>query len=287
MRYPILNCTGTFVLDPVPEEVGIPVSYVKSRHLIVGAAATLAAVGSFALPAGVLAHTDAASISKVAIKLVTPSTVNSQGSFELTVTGTGTFDSFDLYRRASNLTGSTFALIASKVNGKTYKDTEQDSFGATQYEMVPFSGKNGTGTEGAATYSVGPFYPTTWPQDEVYYQYSGSGGTVSSSKYFGGSAWETTSSGAGVEFFNGCDWNDGLVIGTGSSGGIGTVYLNGTTDKIGTINFYSSKVTGTTIAFKYGTGTAECNQFYIVQTGKGAGGGSNMWFTGVVETSEL
>jgi hypothetical protein len=46
-------------------------------------------------------------------------------------------------------------------------------------------------------------------------------------------------------------------------------------------------VTGTTIAFKYGTGTAECNQFYIVQTGKGAGGGSNMWFTGVVETSEL
>jgi len=265
--------------------VGIPVSYVKSRHLIVGAAATLAAVGSFALPAGVFAHTDAASISKVAIKLVTPSTVNSQGSFELTVTGTGTFDSFDLYRRASNLTGSTFALIASKVNGKTYKDTEQDSFGATQYEMVPFSGKNGTGTEGAATYSVGPFYPTTWPQDEVYYQYSGSGGTVSSSKYFGGSALETTSSGAGVSTFS-CAWNVGLVIGTGSSGGIGTVYLNGTTDKIGTINFHSSSVTGTTVAFKYGTATAECNTLYIVQTGTGAGGGSDMWFTAVVETDD-
>jgi len=76
------------------------------------------------------------------------------------------------------------------------------------------------------------------------------------------------------------------VIGTGSSGGIGTVYLNGTTDKIGTINFHSSSVTGTTVAFKYGTATAECNTLYIVQTGTGAGGGSDMWFTAVVETDD-
>lgn len=109
----------------------------KIRNIAIAAAATLAASVTAALPASVSAHTDAASISKVSIKMVVPSTVNTQGSFKLSVSGVGTFASFDLYRKASNISGS-FVKIKSKVNGKAYKDTEQDSFGEVTYGMVPY-----------------------------------------------------------------------------------------------------------------------------------------------------
>jgi hypothetical protein len=250
----------------------------KARNLIIGIAATSVAAGSFALPTVVSAHSTV-SISLVAIKMVVPSTVTRAGAFKFEVLGTGTFKSFDIYRKES-LTGNSFVKIASHRNGKTYIDTEMDGFNNTTYGMVPYSGLNGTGSKGAEAYSP-TFSPYSYTEEQAYFGNSGTFQTDTSTKYFGTHALESTSAGADVVYYDSCDYNDGLIIGTGPSGGIGSVYVNGTFK--GTINFYSATVTGFSVAFKYGTAVSECNTFDIVQTGTGAGGGVDMWFTGVTE----
>jgi hypothetical protein len=243
-------------------------------------AAALAASLTTVLPAGVSAHVSAASISKVSIKLVVPSTVNTQGSFELSISGVGTFQSFDLYRKAAGISNK-WVKIASKVNGTAYVDTEQDSFGKTTYGMVPYSGTNDQGSKGAEAYSVA-FYPaseTYGGNTSFCFASSGNSTTVSGSKWYGGEALETTGPATVWCYPYYYSYNDGLVIGTGPLGGSATVYVNGS--GAGTaISFHSSHQNGFTVGYKHGSGTSEAEEYEIVNTGSG-----DMWFTGMVQTA--
>lgn len=67
------------------------------------------------------------------------------------------------------------------------------------------------------------FIRSTW--DNPFYVTGGSGGTVYSSKYYGGSALETFSGrNTSVAWNTNNDYNLGVVIGTGPNGGTGTVF---------------------------------------------------------------
>jgi hypothetical protein len=252
----------------------------KIRNIAIAAAATLAASVTTALPVGVSAHMEAASISKVSIKMVVPSTVNTQGSFKLSISGVGTFKSFDLYRKASNISGS-FVELKSKVNGKAYTDTEQDSFGETTYGMVPWSGLNDTGSKGAEVYSLS-FYPASETEGggtSFCYDDNGTGTYVTGSKWYGGEAFVVSGPDTVWCYAYYYSYNDGMIIGVGPGGATAKVYANGTGTGT-TINFNASTTNGSTEGYKHGLGTANATQYEIVNTGSGT-----MWFTGMVQTA--
>jgi hypothetical protein len=251
----------------------------KARNVILGTAATLAAAGSFALPTVASAHVSATSISKVSIKMVAPSTVTTQGAFTMQVSGTGTFKSFDIYWRATGI-GTSYVLLKHGVNGKSYKATVAPaSDGQVTFEMVPWSGLNGTGSTGAPAYSVS-FYPLDIASGQNDCSVTnGTWTSLTGSKWFGGEAIETTGP-ATVYCYGGYDYNDGLVIGTGPGGTTGKVYINSATTGTN-VNFSSSTTKGFVVGYKAGQGVPmNYNSYKIVTTGSG-----HMWFTGIVEAS--
>jgi len=153
---------------------------------------------------------------------------------------------------------------------------------------VPYNGTDGTGTKGANSPYSPSFYPYAVPSD-YWDSPSSDATTISSHKYFSGSALETSDLGD-YAYPDTCDdYNDGFIIGTGPEGGIGQVQLwNGSAYvnvPDGTIDFYSARVSGFSIEFKYGTGIATDNLFKVVETGPGGGGGNDMWFTGIAVAS--
>ena len=251
----------------------------KIRKIAIAAAATLAASVTTALPAGVSAHTDAASISKVSIKMVVPSKVNSQGSFKLGVSGVGTFKSFDIYRKAANISSS-FVLLKSKVNGKSYTDTAQVSFGQTTYEMVGWSGLNDTGSKTGPVYSLA-FWPEASTEQALgmCYVSSGSSSYVTGSKWFGGEALETTGPATVWCYAVYYSYNDGIVIGVGPGGASASAYVNGSGSPT-SVNFNASSTNGFTEGYKHGSGTPMAQSYEFVNTGSG-----DMWFTGEVQSA--
>ncbi len=251
----------------------------KLRTPIIGALALVALTGSFGV-APVQAAGNTVSLSKVEIKMVVPSTVNNQGSFKLQVLGVGTFKSFDLYRKAANISGS-FVKIKSKVNGKSYTDTEQDAFGQTTYGMVAWSGLNDTGSKTAEVYSLS-FYPaseTYGGNTSFCYDTNGTGTVVTGSKWYGGSAFEVTGPDTVWCYPYYYSYNDGMVIGVGPGGATASVYANGTGTPT-TINFKATTTNGFTVGYKHGLGTAHSTGYEIVNTGSGT-----MWFTGMIQTA--
>lgn len=235
----------------------------KTRNLILGLAATAAAATSFALPTVASAHTTVPFVSQVDIKLVSPSSITSGGAYNLQALAVGgsSLCSFGLYRYTAYYGWQ----YLGRYSGSSTIDLVQDYYYYMQYGMVPY---DCVGNQGSESYSQS-FYPNTW--DNPFNVIAGSGTTVFSSKYYGGSALQTTTGlGTEVEWNTDDSFNDGVVIGTGPQGGIGTVYVNGV--KKGTINFYSSTVHGMKVAFKFGTYTAQFNTITIIMTGSSHGG---------------
>jgi hypothetical protein len=249
----------------------------KLRNPIIGVVASLALAGSFGVGP---VHAAGNALSKVDIKMVVPSTVNNQGSFKLEVLGVGTFKSFDLYRKASNIS-SNFVKIKSKVNNTNYIDTEQDGFGEVTYGMVPWSGLNDTGSKGAEVYSLA-FYPASETEGggtSYCYDNSGTGTFVTGSKWYGGKAFETVGPDTVWCYAYYYSYNDGMIIGVGPGGATAKVYPNGTGTGT-TIKFNASSTNGFTEGYKHGLGTSNATSYEIVNTGSG-----DMWFTGMVQTA--
>jgi hypothetical protein len=237
----------------------------KARNLIIGLVATgTAAAGGFALPTVASAHTNVPFVSQVDIKLVSPSTITSTGAYkrEVLARSHSNLCSFYLYRY-TDYYGYWQGL--GHYSGTSTIDLIQQYFGYTEYEMIPY---DCYGNSGSGNYSDN-FNPNAW--DNPFYVTAGSATTAYSTKYFGGSALQTTTGlGTQVEWNTDYSYNDGVVIGTGPKGGIGTVYVNGV--KKGTINFYSLKVHGMKLAFKFGTYNPEYNSIVIRMTGSSHGG---------------
>ena len=236
----------------------------KARNFILSIAASGAAAASFALPTVASASVTVPYVNQVDIKLVSPSNITSSGAYELDVLAGGGFSmcSFGLYRYTQWWGGWQYL---GRYSGSATIDQIQTYFGYTEYEMIPY---DCFGNSGSANYSQ-EFYPNVW--DNPFYLVSGSATDVYSSKYYGGSALETLSGlGTVVQWNTDDSYNDGVVVGTGPQGGIGTVYVNGV--KKGTINFYSSTVHGMKLMFKFGTYFAEYNSIQIRMTGSSHGG---------------
>ena len=214
--------------------------------------------------------------SGISIKLVVPSTIANNGAYEENVSElnpSGSNCGFSLYRSTDYYGGYQYLGF---YKGTQTNDLVQDYFGYTQYAIIP---TNCTGNTGSAVYSAA-FYPTTW--DNPFYVISGSATTIYSTSYYGGSALQTTSgSGTRVRWNTDTTYNVGIVVGTGPRGGIGTVYADGI--KMGTINFYSAKVTGMKLTFKVGLSPYTYHTIDVVVTGHGASGGYSMYLDAGIE----
>jgi hypothetical protein len=240
----------------------------NARHLILGIAATVSAAGFVALPTGATARTLAPSASAVSLKMVTGVAVKGAGDYEIEVSATHPVDmcSFKLWRY-TDYWGS-FQYLGS-YNGTSMTDELLDNFVEAEYEMQPF---DCSGNHGAFAFSA-EFWPMV--QDNPFAGSAGSFKTVSNKKFFGGSALETLTDGSAAEWHTSSMFNLGVVVDTGPTGGIGTVSVDGTS--MGTINFYSAKLGSRLVEFKYGTPNAASVRVDVVCTGKGAGGGYDMW----------
>jgi len=238
----------------------------KLRNPIIGAVASLALAGSFGVSAAHAAPT-VPSTGGTSLHMVSPSTLASNGDFEIEILAThpvGMCD-FYLYRYTSEFGYQYLGYYG----GTNTDDLASPSWGYTYYNMYPVDCSS---NEGSYTQSPA-FYVNNW--DNPFSGYSGSYGTVYNSKFYGGSALELFSHGAGAEWNTDCDYNFSVTVGTGPSGGIGTVYLGG--GKIGTINFWSKKAGYKKIAFKYGYPSCEYSFVDVVMTGHGKGGGYDAW----------
>jgi hypothetical protein len=224
----------------------------------------------------------------VSIGLVKPSIITTSGGYEVLVKEISPAPGncyFYLYRYTSWYGG--WQWLGSYAGTQT-TDEMQPYFGYTEYDMLP---RDCYGNVGAAAYSPA-VTPTvfdisgTWTASDAPNLTAGYGQTVYSSAYYGGAALETTSKGATVMWNTDYDLNQGLVIGTGPRGGIGTVTVGGpglTTANKGTINFYSATVHGRLLAFKFGTAAGQYTWIRIVATGQGKTGGFDMYFDAAIE----
>jgi hypothetical protein len=245
----------------------------KSRKLLIGAVASVVLAGGFVGTAR--AAPLVPSISGVSLKLVAPSVISSGGAYELSVSATAPFSGvcqFYLYRYTSYYGGW---QGLGYYGGTATTDVAQDYWGFAEYEMIPI---DCSGNQGAGKYSNG-FYPATL--DNPFYVPSGSYGYVGSSKCFGGSALNTQNPGQEMIWNTDDDYNLGIVVATGISGGTGTVYVDGV--KQGTINFFSKKFACEKLRFKFGTSSASYHQVVIVATNRGKGGGYGMYTDAGVE----
>jgi hypothetical protein len=257
----------------------------KIKHILVGAAASIALAGSFA-GSTVHAATGAAFITGVSIKLEVPSTLTKSGteagSFNIDILedGTNSDDNyFYLYRDTAEFGDQ---LVQSDFGGTSTTDLVLDSFGTTTYEMVACQEFGGSGCQSDGGGPHGgvdslTFNPTT--VDNPFSVTTGSGSVVTNKKAYGGTELQTTGDGATVSWTAADSYNVGVVIDTGPMGGYGQVYVNGKKIKAaagGLIDFYSAKTAGCLIDFKTGTATAQINTIKIVAVTAGAKGSYDM-----------
>jgi hypothetical protein len=247
----------------------------KTKNAIVGIAVTLAAGASFAGTAH--ASGSVPVVGQVDTKMVLPSTLTTSGQFEIEIlAGPGSHDvcSFYLYRYTS-ASGSWSYL--GDYSGESTTDTVYESLGYIEYEMVPFDCSS---NEGSAQYS-NEFTPYIFSYS-AFDVTAGSWEDTSSSKDYDGHSLETLTRNATVTINDENAYNDGIIVETGPTGGIGTVYVNGT-KMSPTINFYSKSPGYEKLEFKFGTYVEQTNTFKIVATGKGKKGGYDMWFTALAQ----
>jgi hypothetical protein len=239
----------------------------KARNLILALAATGAAAGSFALPTVASASFNVPSTGGTSLKMVEPATLANNGSFEIEIVATHAVNMCDFYLyRETDEYGYQYLGY---YGGTSTDDQVSDSWGYTYYDMYPVdcSSNEGTGTDSNG------FYPYTW--DNPFSGYAGSYATETNSKFYGGTALLLLSKNSAAEWDTDCDYNFSVVIGTGPTGGVGSVSVEGRS--MGTINFYSKKAGYKKIEFKDGYSSCEYSYVDIVMTGKGAKGGYEGW----------
>jgi len=247
----------------------------KLRNIAIGTIVPLAAAASFAVPSH--AAPRSLNLTGVSLKMVLNSKITLGASFKMQVeTGPGSTGvcSFDLY--VSNSLGFTFLGHHS---GTTTNETVAQSWGSSYFEMVPYPCSGPAGTSRDSENFVPDVFDNASSEWGVL---AGAYTTVSSSKFFDGTALETLSAGAEVDYNNTGAYNDGVVIATGPSGGIANAYVN-SVKQPGTINFYSAKPGYLKVGFKFGQAGGSYDTFYFTEIKHGKGGGNNMWFDADVQ----
>jgi hypothetical protein len=250
--------------------------HLKLRNIAIGTIVPLAAAASFAVPGHAAPRVP--NLSGVSLKMVLNSKITLSASFEMEILaapGSINICSFDLYRQ----TAAFGFQFLGHYPGTNTTDEISQGWGASYYEMVPYDCSSNVGTsKNSESFNQDVFDSTSGEWSVV----AGSSTTVSSSKFYGGSALETLSAGAAVDYNNTGAFNDGVVIATGPSGGIATAYVNGVKQP-GTINFYSTKPGYLKVGFKFGQAGGSFDTFKFVETKHGRGGGNNMWFDADVQ----
>jgi len=247
----------------------------KLRNIAIGTIVPIAAAASFAVPSH--AARLSSNLTGVSLKMVLNSKITLTASFKMQVeTGPGSTGvcSFDLY--VNNALGFTFLGHHS---GTTTNEEVAQNWGSSYFEMVPYDCSSHVGVSKDSETFIPDVFDNTSSEWSVV---TGSAVTVSSSKYYHGSALETLSAGAAVDYNNTGAFNDGIVIATGPSGGIATVYVNGV-KQLGTVDFYSTNPGYLKIGFKFGEKGGSYDTFEFVETHHGNGGGNNMWFDADVQ----
>jgi hypothetical protein len=247
-----------------------------------GIAIVVGALALTAIPQTSHAQAAVASVAGVSFKLVEPSTISpwvgpgDYGDFEISVSQTVPYSdcSWDL-ARYNDFFGP--VDVADKVApGSSVVDLAWPArWLQTVYYITPYDCSGNAG----ATVTSATFSPAT--VNDPFRSIVGSSTVVKSKKYYFGDALETTVRNDEVEWNTDDVYNLGVVVGTGPQGGIGTVYVDGVAK--GTINFYSTKIAGRRLLFKYGTGTAAAHTIVIIATGKGSTGGFDMFLDAAVE----
>lgn len=260
------------------------------KTTVIGAAVSLVLAGSVAATA----HAAVGSvpfITGVSLKMVEPGTLTKSGSlagsFDVDIIEDGASSTANYYNLFRITTEYGDQEVETEQFGNSATDLVLDSFGSTTYEVQACEYSNGTcqsdgGGPHGGVESV-TFTPKTW--DNPFAVLSGTGSVASSTKYYGGSSLQTTSAGASVTWTTDSVYNLGVVIDTGPKGGIGTVYVDGKKVKgaAGQINFYSAKVVGCLVEFKFGTSGTAVHTIKIVETAPGGKGGVNMTLDAGVE----
>jgi hypothetical protein len=217
-------------------------------------------------------------LTLVSLKMVLNSKISLSASFEMEIeTGPGSTNvcSFDLYRDTDEFG---FQYLG-HYSGTSTTDEVSQSWGSSYYEMVPYDCSNNAGAAKDSETFLEDVFDNTSDEWSVV---AGSAVTVSSSKFYDGSALETLSAGAAVDYNNTGAYNDGIVIATGPSGGVANAYVNGVKQP-GTINFYSKKPAYLKVGFKFGEAGGSFDTFEFVETNHGKGGGNDMWFDADVQ----
>jgi hypothetical protein len=262
---------------------------VRVRNLFLGLAAIGAMVAGAVLPTTASASTSAtAKIGEVDYKMLPGSTITKTASFKLEIVagpGTTNVASVDVYRIRRKSAGTVFL---GHFSGTSATDTVMQSWNRqnnwAEYEMIPY---NSAGVAGASVIG-NQFYPL----DYEYFGFQIDSGTCWSpdytSKAFDGAMEHSTCAGASAEISDEDAYNDGIVVGTGPTGGTGTVedaVNGGGFSVVGTINFYSAQPGFNKILFKFGTHTDQVNDFLIVMRAgnQGAGGGYDMFLNALVD----
>jgi len=248
----------------------------KLRNIAIGTIVPLAAAASFAVPSH--AAPLVPNLTGVSLKMVLNSKITLTASFEMQIeTGPGSINvcSFDLYRQTAEFG---FQFLG-HYSGTSTTDLVAQGWGTSYYEMVPYDCGSNVGTSKDSESFTPDVFDNSSSEWGVL---SGSFTTVTSSKFYDGSALETLSAGASVDYNNTGAYNDGIVIATGPSGGIATAYVNNV-KQAGTINFWSKKPGYLKVAFKFGQAGGSFDIFKFVETKKGKGGGNDMWFDADVQ----
>jgi hypothetical protein len=252
----------------------------KLGNVLIGALAGLALVGTATGTgqAAALGSKAPPVIPSVTVKVVLGSKVAATGNFTVQIAaGPGSHGvcNFDLDRYTQSYGWQSLG----NHHGTSATQSILLTYSFTEFEMVPYTC---TGAKGAAAYS-NEFYPRI--QDYAWFSsVSGTWGETASKNDYLNTVFYTSGAGAAAQITDGCSFSDGIEIGTGPQGGIGTVYVNGV--KTGpTINFYSKTVGGGKVRFTFSTPGETCNTIEFFATGKGKGGGYDMYLNAIVEAS--
>lgn len=220
------------------------------------------------------------SAAGVVIHPIAPSNLAASGAFVEKIVEANPSPSncgFFLYRGVSS--PSQFGLSYTYLGfhkGTQATDIPPQPAGYLQYKLLP---TDCAGNVGLPVYSTEVIPAVS--DASLWWVASGAATTVYSTKYYGGSAVQTTGKGAVVAVGGDTYWNYGLVVGTGPRGGVGTVFVNGV--KSGTINFYSATVGGEKVSFvAVGINPFVETVIDVVATASGSGGGNSMYFDALI-----
>ena len=249
-----------------------------------GALATVA-FGTAALTAAGAGVASAAmpSASGLAMKLVSPSTLASNGSYKLqlslqnpssNVCGTGLSRAI---QNDPNGHPGTYEIVA-RFPGTKFTDLASTSWGLTTYRANP---RDCNGNFGAPVFTP-TFTPTV--VDDPFNLPSGVGVLRTAANAYGGAQLQVTSGVNSHARWSTDDvFNLGVVIGTGPHGGIANLFVDGV--KKGQINFYSAKAVYRKVTYSYNTPSDHVHQIDVVTAKQGTGGGTEMYLDAGIENA--